>query len=274
MIFRDENLTISSLEETLPVIGYESIVTIANVATTTEDEDHPAVNLANEATHLKWKGGVNTAGLEFVTVTFASRSIDYLAIARHNFGTQGYDVDVEVNTNDSPDWVAISFTGGVAIADDDPIIFQIEPQTVTGIRLRITTTGQDDEPPELAVLYVGSLLTLERGIKVDVDHVPLPLARRTSVVSGMSESGNFMGRNVLNQYLETVAEFSWFDPTWYRANFDPFVEQAKETPFFFAWAPEDYPDDVGYCWLIADPMPATHPATLRVAVNLEMRGLA
>lgn len=272
-IFRDTQLSLSSLVENLPVIAWENIVTTANVDTTTEDEDHLAVNLANPGTYLKWRGGVNTAGQEFVTVTVDTEEIDYIAIARHNLGTQQYTLAIEVNTGNSPDWTPISFTGGIVLTDDSPIIWQIDPQIVTGIRIKITTVGENATPPEIAVVYVGNTLTLERSIKVEVDHVPITLGRRTAVVSGMSESGNFVGRNVLNQHQETTAEFAWFDPTWYRANFDPFVVEAKESPFFWAWSPDDYPEDVSYSWLIADPEPAVHPATGRMAVNLEMRGL-
>jgi hypothetical protein len=40
-----------------------------------------------------------------------------------------------------------------------------------------------------------------------------------------------------NQRQESKAEFSHFTNAWYRANFDPFVIEARGIPFFFAWAP-------------------------------------
>jgi hypothetical protein len=273
MIFSEDNITLSALDAVVPVIGYDNIVTTENLSTTTADADFPAVNLANASTALKWVGGINTTGEEFVTVDIDSLSVDYIAIAKHNFGTEQYTIAIEVNTGNSPDWVPLSFTG-MSITDDTPIIWRFEPQTLTGIRIKITTAGEGDVPPEIAVIYVGTLLYLERSIKVDVDHIPLALGLRTTVTSGMSESGNFLGRNVLNQFQESVAEFAWFEPDWYRENFDPFVEAAKDTPFFWAWNPSEYPEDTGYAWLIADAMPAVHPATRRMAVNLEMRGIA
>jgi hypothetical protein len=71
----------------------------------------------------------------------------------------------------------------------------------------------------------------------DVAHTPIKYGRRTNVTNGMSESGNFLGRIVLGQMVETEVSLQNITPGWYRSYMDPFIEASRETPFFFAWRP-------------------------------------
>ena len=132
----------------------------------------------------------------------------------------------------------------------------------------------DDGFPQIAVIYCGQLLVLERGIKVDVTHIPIPFGRKTSIVNGMSESGNFLGRIVLGESRQSRAEFFGFTPEFYRASIDPFLDAAQENPFFWAWAPVDYPLDTGFAWLTSDVQPEVSPDHRRMALALDMVGIA
>lgn len=272
---------LSATAEVMPVIAYDNIVTIGAVEATSEDADFPAVNLANPATHLKWKEAVTSPEIdEYITITVppdtstspvSNGAIDYVAIAKHNFGTAGCVVSVEITVDTSSPVAGFVELLSTTPTDDAPIIFQFEPTQASYVRLRIqpgTLTR------ELAVIYAGTLLTLERSIKIDVSHIPINLGRKNEILNGMSESGNFVGRIIRNQRQESKAEFSHFTNAWYRAYFDPFVIEARGIPFFFAWAPATYPTDVGYCWLTKDATPELNPITDRFAVTLEMRALA
>jgi hypothetical protein len=268
------NLVLSEVEALSadnPVIGWHDLVETTNIDSTTEDADFPVTNLANPATHLRWKGGVNT-GDEYVTITTNFlEEIDYLAVARHNFGSANIVVSVEACTDlgaSPPIWTEI--VQETMLADDAPVLFRFEPAVYQGVRLRMQP---GDELPEAAVMYVGTLLILERSIKIDVGHVPITMARMSKIINGMSESGNFLGRIVINEFNESAADFSWFTPDWYRANFHPFVAASNETPFFFAWNPTEYPTDVGYVWMVNDPRAEVDPVTRRVGVQLKYRGI-
>jgi hypothetical protein len=487
MIFNETGLEHAENAEGMPVIGWRSSVSTGNVTATTEQDDFPASNVASPDTYSRWKGGVNTAGVEYLTVTL-SEQVSYLAIARHNFGTEAYSLAVEINTGGSPDWtpiefdvepteftgallhfdvstgmtdelghtftavgnaqidiaqskfggasalfdgtgdeiagdgtsdlafgtgdftidfwvrlnvagtfqayydgrgspgaispliykdtgnVLIYFTGGVTritgttalttgqwyhialtrsgtstrlflngtqegstysdsnnyvtaagkpvfgdfvdlggdhngwlddlrvvkgtavwtsafavptsahettlsatsvvLDDDDPVVFRFEPTVVTGVRLKIVTSGESANAPELAVLYVGELLVMERSIRLDADHVPMIYGRRTNAVNGMSENGQFLGRIVLSEHRESKAQFQWFTDDFYRDTIDEFLDSAQEAPFFFAWSPQEYPAEVSYAWLTNDAEPEVDPTTRRVHLNLEMRGIA
>lgn len=256
-----------------PWIGWHNIVTTTNIDSSTENPSFPVTNLANPATHLYWEAGTNTSD-EYVTVTTNYlEDLDFLAVAKHNFGSANIIVSVEgkVDDGNSPVEPYVELVQEQLLPDDSPVIFRWEPQTLTHVRLRMQV---GDDLPQAAVVYVGKLLVLERSIKIDADHVPLKYGRRATIVNGMSESGNFLGRTVLKEFRESVAEFSHFQPDWYRANFDPFVLASKTIPFFFAWHPITYPLEAGYAWMINEPVPAVSPITDRISVDLQMRGVA
>ena len=126
----------------------------------------------------------------------------------------------------------------------------------------------------MAVVYVGKLLIMERGIDINPTHVPLPYGRKFKIATGMSETGNFLGRIVTQEHRQTMAEFKWITPAWYRETMDPFLEACPTTPFFWAWNPDEYPEESGYGWMINEPMPETDPITRRVHVTLEFKGIA
>jgi hypothetical protein len=253
----------------VPLIGYNNIVTAANISTTTATADFPASNLANSATHLKWQGDVNT-GDEYITIAGGGSSINYIAIAKHNFNTVNTFLSVEVSDTNSPGtWTPV--ISPQAVTDTHPIIFRF-PAATTQVRVRIQQA--QEILPEAAVVYAGTLLVMQRSIKVDVDHVPITYGRRTDVVSGMSETGNFLGRIVIGEYRQSKADFSWFTPEFYRSSIDPFLIAAQSNPFFWAWSPSEYPLETGYAWLTADAEPFVNPVTRRIALTLNMRGIA
>lgn len=253
------------------VILWDNLVTVSNIAAVSEDVSHPAINVANPATHLYWLGGVNT-GDEYLTVTTNSlEEIDGLGVARHNFGSANIVVSVEgcEDLSESPQvWTEI--VEERLLADDAPLLFRFTPQVLAGIRLRMQ---QGDDVPEAGVLYVGPMLVLERSIRIDADHTPITMGRVTKVVNGMSESGNFLGRMLINEYRESGAEFDHFTPAWYRSNFDPFIVASKQVPFFYAWNPTEYPLEVGYVWMMGDPRPEVDPVTRRIGIALKYQGI-
>jgi len=88
--------------------------------------------------------------------------------------------------------------------------------------------------------------------RVYVGHRPVTYARSTNVVSGMSESGQYLGRVVRNQTLEFALSQQNVDAEFYREYVEPFVRSAITRPFFAAWRPSKYPDEIGFCWLTRD----------------------
>lgn len=245
-----------------PVIGWHSLVTPSGIVADNEDPDYPASNLANPATHLEWRS--DDDGVQYLTVTTDYvDEIDYVAIARHNFGSEQIPVRIE-------DGAGNVLVQEVILRDDSPALFRFTAQSLATVKIRMAASG--GQLPRAAVVYVGKLLVLER--KIYVGHTPLTQARKTVVQNGRSERGNFLGRIVLGAFRETTIPLSLLSPAWYRDHGgDEFIAVAAETPFFFGWRPQSYPYEIGYCWLIDDPMPVPVGPSNRIAFDLKVSGI-
>lgn len=253
----------------VPLIAYQNVVTTANLTAGSQAVGFPLINVANPATHLAWRSGFAFPATDFIDISPVSAfPTDFVAIAGHNFGSGQIKVQI-VDASVSP---PVDLSGGfVTVADDSPIIIRFAPAVYS--HLRIGFQGLVTVAPQLSVLTAGKILVLERGIKVDVAHVPITFGRKTRVVNGMSEFGNFLGRIVLSEGRETRAEFFGFTPDFYRQQVDAFLSSAQQRPFFWAWAPDAYPLETGYVWLLSDPQPEVSPDHLRIGLTLEMAGL-
>jgi hypothetical protein len=256
-----------------PVFGWRNMATA--VIATTEADDYPASNLLNVSTALRWMAEYGSPiDDQYLTFTLPGvDQVDYVAIAVHNLGTGQNTVSVEaLNTSTSPDsWDEI--VQEQILANDDPVIFRFEPQVYTQVRLRIQPSPSSPvEVPFIAVAFVGKLLVMPRG--THTDHVPINLNIISNVMTGKSETGNFLGRVVLSEGRSTNIAFQRLDASWYRTNMQPFIAAAKADPFFFAWKPQEFINDVGYCWLTNDPSPTRHFDTGTMALTLNMGGVA
>jgi hypothetical protein len=105
-------------------------------------------------------------------------------------------------------------------------------------------------------------------------HSPINLSRVTVSRSNRSEGGQFLGRYIVRSGFKTSAEWGHLTASWYRENFDPFVESATQYPFFFAWRPETFPDEVAYCWTDGDIQPANMgiKTLMSVGININAAG--
>lgn len=248
----------------LPLIGWRNVVTATTIVATSQDANYPASNLANPASHLDWRSLVMTE--QYLTVTTNEVDpIDYVAIAGHNFAS----AEVPVSIEGYIDGIWTEIVEEVMLPDDGPALFRFDLQSLSQVRIRMQA-GSDE--PRAAVVYVGRLLVMER--RIYAGHTPLPHARKTSVVNGRSESGKFLGRIVLGESRESTIPLSLISPAWFRANMVDFLAAAKEAPFFFAWRSESYPREIGYCWLMDDPMPTPVGPHNLIAFDLKVSGIA
>jgi hypothetical protein len=264
-----------SLNGNSPIIGYQNLVTINNVTTTTEDPNNPAINLANPATHLVWAGlGGSPSADEYITVILdTTEDVDYVAIARHNFASGLIPVSIEIQSQSggSPEnWtevIADSF-----LPTDGPVIFRFDPQAMYAIRVRLQPSrASTPVAPTAAVIFVGKLLLLQR--RIYVGHTPIPYGRSPRIATGKSESGNFLGRILIGASRMTSVTLSNLTAAWYRVYMDPFIDAAQLSPFFFGWRPLDYPYEVGYGWITDEPQPSNQRPNGMMQIAFKMTGI-
>ncbi len=247
-----------------PAIGHHNVVTAAGIVATSYAAGFPPSNLANPATHLEWRAG--SLNNHYLTIeTDEVDPIDNLAVAGHNFASAGNILSVE--RFQDGEWVGL--VEEVLLANDSPLMFRFPPQSIGLLRLLIQGGAV---PARAAVLMCGKLLEIQR--KIWVGHTPVPHGRKRVVANNRSESGEFLGRIVLGEGRETTVPLSLIDPDWYREEMDSFLDAAGEDTFFFAWRSETYPEEVGYCWLMDDPMPVPVGPSNLLSFDLKLGGVA
>lgn len=252
-----------------PIIGYQNIVTVANIAATSEDASgfYPATNLANNATYLRWQAADLTA--QAITIhNDPDIDLEFVGIARHNIGTAKASVKIQGSQDGGSTFVDLTDTQ--TFANDDPIMFRFTKQNYTDIK--IVFGAATAVALQVAVVFCGPLLTLQR--KIYVGHTPINYGRQTVNVNGMSESGQFLGRLYVSGGRATSVSMKNLTPDWFRDFFDPFAIAAQETPFFFAWRPDEYPDEIGYCWMSSDPKMTNQSSNGLVSVDMNLGGIA
>jgi len=248
-----------------PVIAWQNLAVASAITVDSEEAAHPGVHLANPVTTEYWRSGTTIEQLITVELT-GTDPIDSLAVARHNFASGEIVGSVEgLSGDDGAVWEEL--VEPTSFGDDRPVLFRFPPSLLIGIRLRLVPTAV---APQAAVLYVGKLLVLEQGVQVG--HVPIPYARERNIIVGRSEAGEFLGQIQSGGSRRTKADIKNLTPEFCRLVMDPFLKEMP--PFFWAWAPEKYPDEVGFAWCTNDPKPVPSQLAGYSDVTLEMDALA
>jgi hypothetical protein len=262
------NISLSGLDLSCPYILWHSLVTDSNLASNVAaSAAYPLSNLGNPMTHQLWEGNATSTTVYVTLTTSYTDLIDGVGVAAHNFGSAGIQVGVET----SPDLSTWTSQASAIPTTDDPLLFRIPANVYAGVRLALTVGAVK---PRAAVLFVHKMLIMERSLSIDVDHPPVNLNRLTKVAVGRSTGGSFLGQVVISESRKTKADFKWITPGFYRGSVDPFIKSSQSTPFFFAWSPAEYPADVGYCWMLDDPVSMQDTITRRFALTMSMQGIA
>ncbi|MGQ4273390.1 hypothetical protein [Terrihabitans sp. B22-R8] len=250
-----------------PVFGWRNVVTFSNINADKEAAAFPAANLANESTGLRWQG--IDAGAHVLTVTPPmGEPLDYVGLARHNFGTGRIGVRVEAEDPDDPGSFGMVVEDFMP-ANDAALFVRFAPVITTA--LRIILMPAMGISPRAAVLYAGRATVMPRG--VEPGYTPLVHGIETDVQNNRSERGNFLGRIVRSRQLTSSVSFRFLDAAWFRSEMVPFIRSAQEAPFFFAWAPQSHPDEAGYAWLKDDPSATIANPDGSFDLNLSMSGI-
>lgn len=248
-----------------PLIAYNNLVTDSNISASFTLDGYPASNMAAPITFREWRA--SAGGGQWISIVLDGiTQVDYVAIAKHNFGSGQIPVSIEDWTTGS----AVTIAGPVIPADDSPLLFRFSPRAMTLVKIFLNAVAA----PRAAVVYAGKLLVMQR--RIWVGHTPFPHGRKSSASRGWSESGQFLGSVLLGAWRETSAPFRLISPDWYRENMDAFLAVAASTPFFFAWRPASYPLEVGFGGLTDDPVPVPEDSSSNnlLAFTLNMKGVA
>ncbi|QPC43486.1 hypothetical protein HW532_12745 [Kaustia mangrovi] len=251
-----------------PVIGWHNLVTASTVTADTTEPGYPARNLANPSTTplQSWQAADTTAQALTASLSHVG-DIDYVGLAGHNLGAAGIPVTILGSADNGVTWSVL--VEQTVLPDNTPALFWFEPQSLTDVQVAL---GTGAEPARIAVMYIGKLLVMERAMPAGLGFTATPYGRVSETVNGRSESGDFLGRIVVNQRVESAVDF-YMSRAFFREQFDPFLKAAVERPFFFAWAPTSYPRETGFVWLTNDPQPIYSFGSRLERLHLEYTGI-
>jgi hypothetical protein len=237
----------------------DNIVRGGTVTASSAVAGFPASAAANPLTYEFWRP--ETVPATWAVDAGAAVTCNYIGIAAHTL--QGAEVEIEYSLDNST-WEKIGSNGPT---NNAPIMFLFAP--ITARYWRIVVKNQVSS---IGVVYIGQTLDMQRPCFAGLS--PINFTRETVIRPNRSESGQWVGRSIVRQGSSMSVSFRHLEYDWYKNNFDPFVEEAREYPFFFAWRPDDYPETVGYVWTAQDITPSTMGIRNLLEVGFEMQGLA
>ena len=242
-------------------IGWATIVTESSITASSAASEFPATAPVNPLTWDRWLPEALPATWQVDAGVAAD--VDYLGIAAHTLADGLLNVTVQ-RSGDALAWTDVVTHEPV---DNGPILFLFAPVAARYWRLLI----DGGSPQHVGVIQLGQVLAMPRPIYGGLS--PLALSRATTIQPQRSEQGQFLGRSVIRGGLR--GELSWrhLSAAWYRTTFDPFVASALVRPFFLAWRPATFPEDVGYVWTGADIVPSNMGVRGLMQVSLPVEGL-
>lgn len=208
----------------------------------------------------------------------SAQSINYIAIGGLYVRLRGEAPFVEVSYAttiggsrtiiDRRDYTSGSF-GGLA----NPVhIFTFDKiDGVAEIRVSLQRTGTVGS---YHMSYVSAGNYLQMYQPVYINHEPVTLNASDSYDDVMSETGQILGRTFFRRGQSTSFSFNNLNPVWYREKFQPFVNHAKNKPFWVQWRPDKYSNEVAFCHTVDDIIPKiSNGATGDMSVNFAVRAL-
>lgn len=242
-------------------IGYQSILPDATLSGTAGTSGYPMSAVTNPATYERYTPSAMPATIQ--ADSGAAVAVDYVGIAAHNLGSKGCTVYVESSTDASTWTTRLTLTP----TTDTTLFGMFDSVSARYWRVRITGATA----PTVGVVFLGAMLTMPRTIYGG--HTPITLARVTAVRPALSETGQWLGASQTRAGFSTSFAWKNLGAAWYRENFDPFVAtNPRVSPFFIAWRPYSFPDEVGYCWATDDISPSNQGTRDWMSVDMKVEG--
>jgi len=251
-------LSAQGLSGNAGVIGYNNLLNVNNVTVTSALATNPITNVANPATAYTWEA--TSGASQTITIQTSGQTIDYVGIARHNLNQVGLTVTLKYN--------GVTVVPATPVSEIQAILFLQNEATPDTVEIIIEGATM---APQIGVIYVGKSLRLQRNIYVG--HTPITYGRNRKAINGVSENGQYLGEIVVRQNNLTSVKLNNLTPSWYRSMLDPFFALTPRVPCFWAWRPEDFPAEVGFCWLEGEPSVSNQRSNGMMESSFSFKGI-
>ena len=247
-----------------PRIGIQNISNRANIyASTNELPTNPSYLTSTPSTAERWKQSEATTHI-WAMSNVSSSPVDYVGIAAHR-GLIGRQVEVRAVI----DGVLTTVFGPQLILSSDSI-FVFFPECTPTI---VYAVFESDEAFsfEIGIINVGKTVFLPRNIYVG--HTPITYGRSARRLFAASDSDEFLGQKLTGVSLTSSVNMENIPPVFYRDYlFNQFHVPSEYLPFFWAWRPNSYPLESGFCWLSGDISVSNAKSNGFMSLAFSMRG--
>lgn len=182
----------------------------------------------------------STTTLDFTMSS--DRSINCVGMFVKKVGSSGLNIVLQYESSPS----TYTTIGTFNDSDGNLTINAFSGVTVLGGRnIRFSITS-DSTQYEIRQLFVGSILTLERGQYAGVN--PPTLKQGVVQSNSISVNGALIGSTVKREKVTTRIEQEFITESWERSSWELFTTHCtKGKGFFYQWNPTQYPNEVVYC---------------------------
>lgn len=225
-----------------PRIGIQNISSQETISDSLSQlSSNPAWLTGTPNTYERWK--TVDAGAHVWQSDVDAVPVDYIGIAAHK-GLIGKSVRVIIQEQ-----VGINQTvaGPFSITSNDPVMVLFEEKHPISIVLVIQDPSFENFSIEIGNIYVGKTVTLPR--RIYVNHTPITYGRNAVVSQVATSNGNLLDPVLRSVSLESSVSMDNIPPDYYRSKIHTQFALIAEsgTPFFWAWRPQKYPNETGFC---------------------------
>lgn len=253
-----------------PIIAWESTLKVEDISASGFEGTREPRNMWSPDTATFWQAPGSTSSISLANPL--GRSIDYVAIAKHNLGSAG----ISYLLSNSVDGITYTPVGSArSVVDDSPIVEYFD----SAIRyFKIEFTGG---VPIIAHVRMGKAMVLPSSIYVG--HAPANLAKVVERVPQVSKSGQYLGQIIKTTSYKSSVKQENILPQYVREKIKPFIAHVDGTAvddgtargtFFFAWRPDDYPDEVIYAWTNSNIHPENQRSNGMMSFSFDMEATA
>ena len=217
------------------IIAYENLITSSD--DTVSDDGSPKAVIPN--TYERWRPANGTSTERFNLS--ANADVNFVGIAAHNLSGQA--ITIQYSTSDGGGLTTLTT---ITPTSNDPILVTFDDLNVREIAINATWAGDRE------IGYIATGKTLQMPYPIYGGHTPIDLSPNTEYRNNVSNTGQFLGRSIIRQGVETNYRFRYLEPDFVRGDFTSFINSAKTKPFFIQWRPDLYPDEVAFGYTTED----------------------
>lgn len=261
-------------------IGMENYFLGATVLSfSTQAPTAPAANLLNAFTWSKWQG-LTTGGDNVVFDLGSAKDVDYFAVAEVNWPR--YDGTITIQS--SPDAVSWTTQNTIYAQAAPTAPFYVPtprcmatafPAVITARYWRIVTSATSDALPSIGVISIGKWVIPEIGEFVGL--APPENNRNVDIYNALSDTGNFLGRSIVDKGTRLHMTLDLIDPSWVNTYGNRLIRILEVRPVFVAYPPVSSAvaggTQVGYLHSDGDIDSPTNSRTTKMKMSFKLRGI-